>query len=117
MGENRTRTSVRVFPFLEQEGSAMQNVTNSNILNFLKAQGPCLDSEIAEALKMPLARVRTHVADLSSTGALICCNPIQFKDGARIEGISCRLSCYTPPTARGRKPGVKRATGTEPLPE
>ncbi|MDQ5879757.1 MAG: hypothetical protein QG638_2494, partial [Pseudomonadota bacterium] len=35
----------------------------------------------------------------------------------RIEGLSCRLSCYTPPAARGRKPGVKRNTATDPLAE
>ncbi|MFA7291399.1 MAG: hypothetical protein WC023_04020 [Rhodocyclaceae bacterium] len=96
----------------------MPNQINSTILSFLKAQGPRLDSEIADALKIPLTRVRHHVADLSSAGELICCNTIQFKDGARIEGISCRLSCYTPPTARGRKPGAaKRNTASEPLPE
>lgn len=96
----------------------MQSQINSTIIDFLRAKGPRLDSEIAEALKMPLTRVRNHVADLSSSGELICCNTIQFKDGATIEGISCRLSCYTPPTARGRKPGAaKRPAGNETLPE
>ncbi len=96
----------------------MPNQTNSNIVDFLRAKGPHMDAEIAAALKMPLERVRDHVAALSSAGELICCNTIQFKDGARIEGISCRLSCYTPPAARGRKPGAaKRPAGTEQLPE
>ncbi len=95
----------------------MSTLINSTILDFLRANGPRLDSEIAEALKIPLTRVRTHVADLSSSGDLICCNTIQFKDGARIEGLSCRLSCYTPPAARGRKPGVKRNTAAETLVE
>lgn len=95
----------------------MPTVINSTILDFLRANGPRLDSEIAEALKIPLTRVRNHVADLSSSGDLICCNTIQFKDGNKIEGLSCRLSCYTPPAARGRKPGVKRNTSTDPLAE
>lgn len=95
----------------------MPTLINSTILDFLRANGPRLDSEIAEALKIPLTRVRNHVADLSSSGDLICCNTIQFKDGNRIEGLSCRLSCYTPPAARGRKPGVKRNTATDPLVE
>ena len=95
----------------------MSNLINSSILDFLKANGPRMDLEIATALKMPLARVRTHVADLSSTGDVICCNTIQFKDGAKIEGLSCRLSCYTPPPARGRKPGVKRNTNNDQISE
>lgn len=97
----------------------MPNLINSTILDFLKANGPQLDFEIAAALKMPLARLRTHVADLSSTGDLICCNTIQFKDGEKIEGLSCRLSCYTPPAARGRKPGAAKraATTNEALPD
>lgn len=96
----------------------MSNQINSTILDFLKANGPRLDSEIAAALKIPLARIRNHVADLSSSGDLICCNTIQFKDGARIEGLSCRLSCYTPPAARGRKPGAaKKAATSEQIPE
>ena len=87
----------------------MQTSIASNILDFLKARGPSLDSEIAAALKVPLAHVRSHVADLSSSGELICCNTIRFHEGAEIVGISCRLSCYTPPAARGRKPGAKKA--------
>lgn len=95
----------------------MPNLINSTILDFLKTNGPRLDSEIAAALKMPLTRVRNHVADLSSSGDLICCDTVQFKDGARIEGLSCRLSCYTPPAARGRKPSAKKVAGSEQLAE
>ena len=80
----------------------------STIIGFLKKNGPQLDSEIAEALKIPLVRIRSSVADLSSTGELICCSTIRYDNGAATEGISCRLSCYTPPAARGRKPGVKK---------
>lgn len=91
----------------------MQNAINVTILQFLKVNGPCLDSEIAEGLKIPLTRVRNHVAELSSSGDLICCSTIQFKDGAGVEGISCRLSCHAPTAARGRKPGAKRNPGTD----
>lgn len=95
----------------------MQTQINSSILDFLKTNGPRLDSEIAEALKVPLARIRTHVADLSLAGDIVCCSMIRYKDGGTIEGISCRLSCYMPPPARGRKPGVKRPTPAEQLSE
>lgn len=89
----------------------MPNLINSTILDFLKINGPRLDSEIAEALNIPLKRIRNHVAALSSSGDLICCSTVRFRAGARIEGLSCRLSCYTPPAARGRKPGAKRNPG------
>lgn len=91
----------------------MPDPIHSTILNFLKTSGPHLDCEIAEALKIPLAHVRNHVAALSSSGDLICCNSIQFRNGQRIEGLSCRLSCYTPPAARGRKPGAAAKAGAE----
>lgn len=90
----------------------MPNPTDSTILEFLKANGPHLDSEISDALRIPLAEVRDHVAVLSSSGDLICCSTIKFKEGASIEGISCRVSCYSPPAARGRKPGSSVKTGS-----
>jgi len=86
----------------------MPTQIDTAILQFLKANGPQSESEIAEALNLPITRVHSHVAQLSSAGDIICCNLTQFKDGQKIEGISCRLSCYTPPAARGRKPGVKK---------
>lgn len=91
----------------------MAKPNDSSILDFLKTNGPHLDVEIAEALKIPLPRVRDQVADLSSSGDLICCATIQFKDGNRIEGLSCRVSCYSPPAARGRKPGTARKPESE----
>lgn len=90
---------------------------DSTILDFLKTNGPHLDSEIADALRIPLKQVRDQVAELSSSGDLICCNTIQFKDGASIEGISCRVSCYSPPAARGRKPGSARKAAGDQTPE
>ena len=52
----------------------MPNQINASILEFLRAKGPHLDLAIAEALKVPLAKVRAHVADLASFGDLICCD-------------------------------------------
>jgi hypothetical protein len=102
---------------LKERDSFMPHLIDSNILGFLKTHGPTLDAEIAHALKVPLTRVKSHIAALSSAGDVICCNTIQFKDGGKIEGISCRLSCYSPPAARGRKPGVKKASATDLLSE
>jgi predicted transcriptional regulator len=90
----------------------MTTQTSTNILAFLKANGQRSESEIAEALKMSLTRVRSHVAQLASSGDIICCNLTRFEGGKTIEGISCRLSCYTPPPARGRKPGASRSASS-----
>lgn len=91
----------------------MPTQIDTTILQFLKANGPQSESEIAAALNLPIMRVHSHVAQLSSAGDIICCNLTQFKDGKKIEGISCRLSCYTPPAARGRKPGVKKSANLD----
>jgi predicted transcriptional regulator len=80
---------------------------NASILDFLKANGEQLDVQIAEALRMPMALVSSHVAQLSSAGEVICCKRTRYIDGKPIEGVSCRLSCHVPPPARGRKPGAK----------
>lgn len=86
--------------------------TSTNILAFLKAHGQRSETEIATALKMPLTRVRTHVAQLASSGDIICCSLTRYEGGKMIEGVSCRVSCYTPPPARGRKPGASRSASS-----
>ena len=81
---------------------------NASILKFLRANGEQLDSEISQALHIPLAQLRDQVAELSASGEVICCQVTRFIDGKKIEGTSCRLSCDLPAPARGRKPGVKK---------
>jgi hypothetical protein len=81
---------------------------NESILKYLKANGEQLDSEISEALQIPMAQLRNQVAQLSASGDVICCKVTRFIDGKKIEGTSCRLSCDLPAPARGRKPGVKK---------
>ncbi len=81
----------------------------ATILEFLKINGEGLDAEIAKALRLPMAQVRTHVAQLASEGEVICCKVARFTDGKKIEGVSCRLSGRLPTPARGPKPGAKRA--------
>ena len=89
----------------------MPTQINNSILEFLKANGTRMEAEIADALKLPMTKLKTHVASLTSTGDIICCNVTKFDSGKKIEGVSCRLSCYMPPPARGRKPGVKPSAG------
>lgn len=95
----------------------MRDVLNATLMDFLKANGPRMDSEIAEALGIPLTQVRSRVVKLASSGDVICCDAVRFEHGARVEGISCRLSCYTPPVARGRKPGANRKAAADPASE
>lgn len=87
---------------------------NTSILQFLKNNGEKLDAEIAKALHIPMAQLKTQVAQLSAAGDVICCNVTRYVEGKKIEGISCRLSCDLPSPARGRKPGgAKKDTGSE----
>lgn len=81
---------------------------NASILQFLKANGERLDAEIAKALHIPMAQLKTQVAQLSSAGDVICCNVTRYIEGKKIEGVSCRLSCDLPSPARGRKPGAAK---------
>jgi hypothetical protein len=86
---------------------------NASILRFLKNNGERLDAEIASALHISMALAKTHIAQLSSAGEVICCNVTRYIDGKKIEGVSCRLSCNLPAPARGRKPGAKRDGAAE----
>ena len=90
---------------------------NTAILKFLRANGEQLDAEISQALHIPMAQLKTQVAQLSASGDVICCKVTRFIDGKKIEGTSCRLSCDLPAPARGRKPGVKKAADNDRLPE
>jgi len=73
------------------------------IMNYLKAHGERLDSEIASATGISLANVSRTVSDLSAKGEVIVCHLTRFTDGKKIEGMLCRVSGYVPPAAPGRK--------------
>ena len=73
------------------------------ILEYLKLNGERLDSEIAAATGMSLAKVRLGVSDLSARGDVMVCRSIRFKDGKQIDAVLCRISGYIPPAAPGRK--------------
>lgn len=77
------------------------------ILKFLKAQGEKLDTEIAEAIGLSLAKTHAQLAELATEGEVVTCHSIRFVKGKKIEGVSCRLSGYTPKAAPGRKSKVQ----------
>jgi DNA-binding IclR family transcriptional regulator len=75
----------------------------NEILQYLKVNGERLDSEIAEATGLSLAKVRVQLADLAAKGEIMACHSTKFEKGKKIEGISCRLAGFIPPAAPGRK--------------
>ena len=73
------------------------------IMQYLKAHGELLDSEIASGTGISLANVSRCVSALSAKGEVIMCRLTRFTDGKKIEGMLCRVSGYVPPAAPGRK--------------
>ena len=74
------------------------------ILQYLKSQGEQLDTEIAAATGMSLAKVRLSLSELAAKGEVMVCHSTRFENGKKVEGMSCRISGYIPPAAPGRKP-------------
>ena len=75
----------------------------NEILQYLKTSGERLDSEIAEATGIRLAKVRLYLSELTAKGEVMSCLSTRFEKGKKIEGIKCRLAGYIPPAAPGRK--------------
>jgi len=73
------------------------------ILQYLKANGERLDTDIAEATGLSLAKVRAQLTELAAKGEIMVCHSTKFEKGKKTEGISCRLAGFIPPAAPGRK--------------
>ena len=73
------------------------------ILQYLKTHGERLDTEIAAAVGVSLANVRTQLTDLAARREVMICLSTRFEKGKKIEGIKCRLTGFIPPAAPGRK--------------
>jgi len=73
------------------------------ILQYLKNHGERLDTEIAVATGMSLTNVRLNLSELAAKGEVMACHSTRFEKGKKVEGMSCRVSGYTPPAAPGRK--------------
>lgn len=76
------------------------------ILEYLSKHGQQVDYEIAAAMQIPLADVRTTLSALSKRGEISRCNVTRFVDGKPLEGMLCRISGTIPPKAPGRKPSA-----------
>lgn len=77
------------------------------ILKYLKTHGELLDTEIAEAMGLSLAKTRLQLAELSAEGEIMTCHIVRFEKGKKIEGTSCRISGHIPKAAPGRKSKVQ----------
>lgn len=75
----------------------------NEILQYLKTRGEHLDSEIAKATGLSLAKTRVYLSELTAKGQVMSCHSIRFEKGKKIEGIKCRISGYIPPATPGRK--------------
>ena len=77
------------------------------ILQYLKTHGESLDTEIAAAVGISLAKVRIQLTELTAKGEVMSCHTTKFDKGKKIEGMSCRLAGFIPPAAPGRKSKVQ----------
>ena len=73
------------------------------VLQYLKRHGERLDSEIAAATGMTLAKVRLAVSNLAAKGEIMTCRSIRFKDGKQVEAILCRVAGYNLPVGPKKK--------------
>lgn len=80
------------------------NELMKEILQHLKTHGEQLDTEIAAAVGISLAKVRMHLTELAAQREVMIYHSIKFEKGKKIEGIRCRLAGFIPPAAPGRKP-------------
>lgn len=79
----------------------------NEILQYLKLNGEKLDTEIAEAIGLPLAKTHLHLSELTAKGEVMSCLSIKFEKGQKIEGIRCRLVGFAPKAKPGAKPKVQ----------
>ncbi len=75
----------------------------NEILKYLKKHGERLDAEIAQAVGISLVDVRKQLIELTAKGEVMSCHSIRFEKGKKIEGMSCRIAGFIPPSAPGRK--------------
>jgi DNA-binding IclR family transcriptional regulator len=79
----------------------------NQILQYLKTHGEKLDAEIVAAIGLPIAKTRQLLTDLVAKGEVITCHTIKYEKGKKIEGMSCRLSGFTPKAKPGAKSKVQ----------
>lgn len=79
----------------------------NEILQYLKTHGERLDTEIAEAVGIPLAKTRSYLSELTDKKEVMSCHSIRFMDGKKAEGMSYRLAGFIPKVKPGAKSKVQ----------
>jgi predicted ArsR family transcriptional regulator len=74
------------------------------VIQCLKKYGQRLDLEVASEMRVPLATVRKHLAELSAAGDVVMCQLTRFEGSKTIEAWQCRVSGFVPAPAPGRRP-------------
>ena len=75
----------------------------NTILQYLKTHGEQLDTEIAEATGLTLAKTRAQLTELAAKREIMVCHSTRYEKGKKIEGMKCRLAGFIPPATPGRK--------------
>jgi hypothetical protein len=78
------------------------------VLQYLKEYGDRLDSEIAAATGISLAKVRLQISELAANGKVMSCLSTRFEKGKKIEGVRCRLVGYIHPAPGSRPKALLR---------
>lgn len=84
----------------------------NQILQHLKMHGECLDTEIAKATGISLAKTRIHLTELAAKCDVVVCHTTKFVKGEKVAGMTCRIAGYIPPATPGRKSKAQLATPT-----
>jgi len=75
----------------------------NEILQYLKAQGEKLDTEIAAATGLSIEAIHIQLLKLAANHEVMACQTTRFVKGKQIESMSCRISGFIPKAAPGRK--------------
>lgn len=75
----------------------------NEILQYLKQHGERLDADIAQATGIAIPTLHLHLAELAAKGEIMACHTIRYVGKKKVEGISCRISGFTPKATPGRK--------------
>ena len=75
----------------------------SEILQYLKAHGEKLDTEIAAATGLSIEAIRIQLIALDENHEVMVCQSTRYVKGKKIESMSGRISGFIPKAAPGRK--------------
>ena len=75
----------------------------NEILQYLKAHGEKLDTEIAAATGISIEAIRIQLTELAAKSEVMVCQSTRYVKGKKIESMSGRISGFIPKAAPGRK--------------